>query len=137
MKWQIIILTKFYLKNVRRNDFKTAHNHHLGGSYPTDCLKWRFIYILNNSKGRFSANIEVYLLMTILNDLFFDTVVIIYQCSVGYLYDEKMDIPKKYCWEIQYKIQCETFLYFANACYNLKRLGQLKYFILLQYTFSF
>ena len=39
LKWQIIIFTKFYLKNIRGNNFKTAHNHHFGGSYPTDCLK--------------------------------------------------------------------------------------------------
>ena len=31
---------------------------------------------------------------------------------------------------MQYKIQCKTFLYFANACYNLKNVCQLKYFIL-------
>ena len=37
---------------------------------------------------------------------------------------------KKGCWEILYKIQYETFLYFAHACYNMKNSYQLKYFIL-------
>ena len=33
------------------------------------------------------------------------------------------DIPKRGCWEMQYKIQCETFLYYAHACYNLKNVS--------------
>ena len=47
-------------------------------------------------------------------------------------YIQKIDIPKRGCWEIQYKTQCKTFLYSAHSCYDFKNLCQLKYFILLQ-----